>query len=476
MHKRAQHIVDESTYLAAESVREAIDNIQQIESSTNTCALTELFSDIPLDDVERYTRQMIISEVGIEGQKKLLESKVLVVGCGGLGSPTLLYLVAAGIQNIGISDGDTVEESNLNRQIIYNEGSLQRKKTEEAKKQIVKINRKCKVEEFSFITKENIWEVCSSYDLILDCTDSRYTRYLLSDYCSIRRIPFICGSSLRWEGAVYSLQNMCYRCIYPIPSRKKMDTCASAGIIGSACGVVGSLIATEAIKTLIGNVPISYALHFNLLRNEWIHIPFKTKAPCTICEQREKLTVGEIKKIIGIEEDTFNAPQTIPCGKIKKNVPNYIAPEHTQIDISIDGAVDISIDSLADTVTVDNVVDNSAISDTVEVVFAKNSISWETIKKDAEHYFLVDIRSPIEQKILSVPTAFPYPVGKIIENPKDSFKRLHKKAAGRKIAIFCRNGIVSQKFSILMKGLTVTGGIQRFLTLQQKEKEKEKIE
>lgn len=374
-------------------------------------------------NVERYTRQIIVDEIGLEGQKELFSAKVLVVGCGGLGSPVLMYLAAAGIGYIGLSDGDAVELSNLNRQTLFKERDIGKSKAETACKYIEEANSNVRVIMHPKITKKNAWSIFKEYNLVIDCADSRSLRYLLSDCASIKGIPFVCGSSLRWDGAIHVLKEMCYRCIYPKKSQKEVATCASAGVIGGVCGAVGSALAVEAIKSIVG-VSASYMVQFNLLRSEWIRVSLeKRKTRCFICQGKGEKTTTELKDMAGIEEDLHTTEKPIHTADnlAKLNLYNKIKKES---------------------------------SSTI--------VTWESILNSIDTYILVDIRSAEEQKMLSVPNSFLYPVADIIDNPFKSIRCLQKKAEGRAIALFCRNGKASQRFALLLSGVSIDGGAQAY--------------
>jgi len=210
-------------------------------------------SELPLDQLNKYQRQIIVPGLGLEGQKKLSNSKILVIGAGGLGSPVLTYLVMAGIRNIRIADFDTVELHNLQRQSLHNEGSVGERKTQSAKVYLESLNKLLKIEEFNEkVTSKNISLAAFNCDLLVDCCDDISTRYIINDYCVLRRLPLVSGSVLRWEGQVFvkGKDSSCYRCMF-LEEKENARNCAENGVVGSMCGIIGSVQANEVIKMII---------------------------------------------------------------------------------------------------------------------------------------------------------------------------------------------------------------------------------
>lgn len=204
---------------------------------------------LPKNDIEKYKRQLVLEDCTVERQRDLFERKILVVGCGGLGIPVVLYLVGAGCRNIGIMDGDKIEISNLHRQVVYNIEDIGHFKSDILAEKAKKMNEDVKVDVYrEFFTEDKI-AVIDEYDIIVDCSDNIQTRYLLNDN-TINKI-FICASVLRWHGEIYifSPYDTCYRCLYP-RIKKNPDTCNSSGIIGSVCGIIGSMVSLEVIKSI----------------------------------------------------------------------------------------------------------------------------------------------------------------------------------------------------------------------------------
>ena len=213
--------------------------------------------ELTKDDYARYSRHIILPEVGLEGQKRLKAASVLCIGTGGLGSPLLLYLAAAGIGRIGIVDSDIVDSSNLQRQIIHGTSWVGKPKIESAKNRILEINPHCQVDLYNtFIVSDNALDIMEPYDVIVDGTDNFPTRYLTNDACVLLGKPNVYGSIFRFEGqaSVFNYQDgPNYRDLFPEPPPPGMvPSCAEGGVLGVLCGIIGSIQATEAIKIILG--------------------------------------------------------------------------------------------------------------------------------------------------------------------------------------------------------------------------------
>lgn len=242
------------------------------------------------NQILRYSRQIILNEIGYQGQEKLLKSKVLVVGAGGLGSPALYYLAAAGIGTLGIADFDVVGISNLQRQILHFTGDLGRKKTESAADKLLQLNPELKIIKFpERITSGNITEVVRDFDLVIDAADNFSTRFLVSDCCYFMKKPLIEGAVLGFDGILMTIlpgQSPCYRCLYPAPPEDgTIPVCSEAGILGMIAGTVGSLQALEAVKVLlgIGDTLTGRIITFNGLALNFREIPRPKRASCPLC-------------------------------------------------------------------------------------------------------------------------------------------------------------------------------------------------
>jgi adenylyltransferase/sulfurtransferase len=228
---------------------------------------------------ERYSRQVILRELGYEGQYKLLQAKVLVVGAGGLGCPVLQYLAAAGVGTTGIIDDDIVDVSNLHRQVLFGVDDVGKKKATTAAYKLRLLNAGVKTEVFeSRLTNTNAWQIISRYDLVVDGSDNLATRYLVSDACGILKKPLVYGSVFRFEGQVgvfYLNSNIGYRDVYPVqPNPGEVPDCSEAGVLGVLPGIIGSLMANEAIKIItgMGQLLSSRLLTYNCLTNLFYEI------------------------------------------------------------------------------------------------------------------------------------------------------------------------------------------------------------
>jgi molybdopterin/thiamine biosynthesis adenylyltransferase len=216
--------------------------------------------DLTDRQLERYARHVILDEVGEEGQLRLLQSRVLVIGAGGLGAPLLLYLAAAGIGTLGVIDDDTVDLSNLQRQIIHDDASIGRSKVASAKARMLAVNPDIKViAHDQRLTADNIARVIADYDVIADGSDNFNTRYLLNDYCFAAKKTLVSAALLRFDGQLSTYKahlgdgHPCYRCLFPDPPPPDLiPRCEEAGILGAVAGVMGTLQATEVLKELLG--------------------------------------------------------------------------------------------------------------------------------------------------------------------------------------------------------------------------------
>jgi len=253
--------------------------------------LTHFETKLSNADIQRYSRQLILPEIGVSGQTALKSGSVLVVGAGGLGCPAGVFLAAAGVGRIGIVDYDQVEISNLHRQIAHSEDKIDVAKAESLSQACRRLNSSCKTEAIQAqISSANAMELISGYDVILDCTDNVASRYLLNDACVLNNKPLVSGSALRWEGqlTVYNhASGPCYRCIFPNPPPPETVTnCSDGGVIGVVPGIIGSLQALEAIKLLCqaGSTCSQRLLLFDGLDNSFRKIKLRNrKEDCRVC-------------------------------------------------------------------------------------------------------------------------------------------------------------------------------------------------
>ena len=240
--------------------------------------------------MERYSRHIILKEVGGKGQQKLFDGKVLIIGAGGLGAPIALYLAAAGVGTIGIADADDVDVSNLQRQVIHFTADVGKPKVESAREKMVAINPDVKVVTYKkWVTAANVMELVSHYDFIIDGTDNFAAKFLINDACVLANTPYSHGGILRFDGQTTTVNprhSACYRCIFPKPPPKDaIPTCSQAGVIGVLPGVIGSIQATEAIKFLLGKGELlnDRLLTYNALAMKFRDIPVKRNVNCPVC-------------------------------------------------------------------------------------------------------------------------------------------------------------------------------------------------
>lgn len=242
------------------------------------------------EQIERYSRHIILKEVGAKGQKKLLNSKVLIIGAGGLGAPVALYLAAAGVGHIGIVDADEVDLSNLQRQVIHSTADIGKAKVKSAKESMVAINPDVEVTTYRmFVDASNVRELIRDYDFIIDGTDNFPAKFLINDACVLEKKPFSHAGIIRFQGQLMTYvpgEGPCYRCVFKNPPPKDaVPTCKQAGVIGAMAGTIGTLQAMEAIKYIIGKGELltGKLLTYDALKMEFRKINFKRDCNCAVC-------------------------------------------------------------------------------------------------------------------------------------------------------------------------------------------------
>lgn len=285
-----------------------------------TAPLVEEVSEFSSELKSRYARHIVIPSIGLSGQKRLANAKVLCIGAGGLGSPVLLYLAAAGVGTLGIVDFDLVDDSNLHRQIIHGEGDIGTPKTESARKHIHEINSAVKVNIYGDgINRNNALEIISGYDVVVDATDNFATRYLINDACVLLKKPCVWGSIYRFDGQAsvfWSTIGPCYRCLHPEPPAKELaPNCAVGGVFGVLCATIGSVQATETIKLItgVGEVMVGELLIYDALCSTFEKITLKKDPTCPVCSahptQRELLEdYDEFCSVSLFERNEFDVP------------------------------------------------------------------------------------------------------------------------------------------------------------------------
>jgi adenylyltransferase/sulfurtransferase len=359
--------------------------------------LVEPAADLLVDEVRRYSRHLIIPDVGMAGQKRLKNAKVLVVGAGGLGSPALLYLAAAGVGTLGIVDFDTVDESNLQRQIIHGVSDVGKSKAVSAKESIAEINPYVTVNLYTErLDSTNVMEIFAGYDLIVDGTDNFATRYLVNDACVLLHKPYVWGSIYRFDGQAsvfWADYGPCYRCLYPEPPPPGMvPSCAEGGVLGVLCASIGSIQVNEAIKLITG---IGEPLAGRLMIYDALEMSYRTvrvnKDPeCAVCGKNP--TVTEL-----IDYEAF-------CGAVSEEAAE------------------------------------AAVGSTITASDLKGMFDR------GEGIFLVDVREPNEFEIVSIPGATLIPKGEFL-----SGAALEKLPQHKRIVLHCKSGARSAECLAIVK-------------------------
>jgi sulfur-carrier protein adenylyltransferase/sulfurtransferase len=281
--------------------------------------------ELDSDEIRRYSRHLILPEVGMQGQKKISSASVLCIGAGGLGSPIAMYLAAAGIGKLGIVDFDAVELSNLQRQILHGTPDVGRPKTQSARDSLHRLNPKVQVIlHDTRLTSENALEIIRPYDIVVDGTDNFPTRYLTNDACGLLRKPNVYGSIFRFEGqaSVFAphLGGPCYRCLYPEPPPPGIvPSCAEGGVLGVLPGIIGLIQATEILKLILGQGTslLNRLLLFNALDMQFRELKLRRDPQCPLCGQNPSITQL-------IDYQTF-------CGAPPPSTPNTMHPDEVTV-------------------------------------------------------------------------------------------------------------------------------------------------
>src|SRR5438094_1570571 len=259
--------------------------------------LVEPAAELTKEEVARYSRHLIIPDVGVDGQKRLKNAKVLCVGAGGLGSPALMYLAAAGVGTLGIIDFDVVDESNLQRQVIHGTSDVGKSKAVSAKETIAEINPLVTVNlHEERLDSDNAMQIFAPYDLIVDGTDNFATRYLVNDACVLLGKPYVWGSIYRFDGQAsvfWAEHGPCYRCLYPEPPPPGMvPSCAEGGVLGVLCASIGSIQVNEAIKLItgIGEPLVGSLMVYDALEMSYRKIKVRKDPNCAVCGEHPTVT------------------------------------------------------------------------------------------------------------------------------------------------------------------------------------------
>lgn len=244
----------------------------------------------------RYSRHLLLDGFGLEGQLRLLDARVLIVGMGGLGSPIALYLAAAGVGTLGLVDGDTVSLTNLQRQIIHGTPDVGRSKVDSAAESIIRVNPEVKVEKHElFLNEDNALDIIRDYDFVVEGSDNFSAKYLVNDACVMLSKPFCIGGINRYAGQVMTHRpgTACYRCLFPEPpAREDVETCAMVGVLGTIAGMLGTIQATEVVKCIVGvGEPLyNQLLTFDALSMQWNKLSFQHNEDCPLCGSHPTIT------------------------------------------------------------------------------------------------------------------------------------------------------------------------------------------
>ena len=277
-----------------------------------------MLPELSREEILRYSRHLLIPEVGLDGQRKLKASSALIIGTGGLGSPVALYLAAAGVGHIGLVDYDVVDQSNLQRQIVHGTGMVGRLKVDSARTRLLDLNPAIQVDAFNEpFTSANAMKIAEPFDVIIDCTDNFPTRYLTNDLCVLTGKPNIYGAVYRFEGQAsvfYAREGPCYRCLFPEPPPPGLvPSCADAGVLGILPGTIGTIQATEAIKFLlgIGTSLVGRLLLYNALDMSFEYVKLKKNPQCKVCGPYPEVTAlidyNEFCGVPGLDHDEGSA-------------------------------------------------------------------------------------------------------------------------------------------------------------------------
>jgi adenylyltransferase/sulfurtransferase len=359
--------------------------------------LVEPAAELTVDEVRRYSRHLIIPDVGMTGQKRLKNARVLCVGAGGLGSPALLYLAAAGVGTLGIVDFDVVDESNLQRQVIHGQSDVGRSKAESARDSIQEINPYVNViVHKERLESDNAMQIFADYDLIVDGTDNFATRYLVNDACVLLGKPYVWGSIYRFDGQAsvfWAEYGPCYRCLYPEPPPPGMvPSCAEGGVLGVLCASIGSIQVNEAIKVITGiGEPLAGRLMiYDALEMTYRSVKVRKDPECPVCGKNPTVT-----ELIDYEEF---------CG---------------------------------------------VVSEEAQEAAAGSTITARQLKdmQDAgENIFLVDVREPNEYEIVSIPGSVLIPKGEFL-----SGAALERLPQDKRLVLHCKSGARSAECLAIVK-------------------------
>jgi molybdopterin/thiamine biosynthesis adenylyltransferase/rhodanese-related sulfurtransferase len=320
--------------------------------------LVEPSAQLSVQEIERYARHVLIPDVGMQGQRRLKNARVLVVGAGGLGSPALMYLAAAGVGTIGVVDDDVVELSNLQRQVVHGVGEIGQPKSESAQRRLASVNPQVRVIRHDVrIDSANALGIIADYDLVLDGTDNFPTRYLLNDACVLLGKPDVWGSIYRFDGQAsiwWAAQGPCYRCVFPEPPPPGLvPSCAEGGVLGVLCAAIGSIQATEALKLIlgIGQPLVGRLMVHDALRQSWDVLTVRKNPDCAVCGDNPTVT-----ELVDYEDFCAATPTSaagMPGGLVR-GAASANGTANTADSLAVGDIPKISVRELADLLSGDN--------------------------------------------------------------------------------------------------------------------------
>jgi adenylyltransferase/sulfurtransferase len=384
--------------------------------------LVALAAELTAEERARYARHILLPQVGLVGQRRLKNARVLVVGAGGLGSPALMYLAAAGVGTIGVVDDDVVDASNLQRQVVHGVDDVGRPKTESAAETVARINPLVRVVRHDLrLDSSNALEVLADYDVVLDGADNFPTRYLVNDACVLLGLPHVWGSIYRFDGQVsvwFAGYGPCYRCVFPDPPPPDaVPSCATGGVLGVLCAAVGSVQVSEVIKLVVGQGDplVGRLLVHDSLRQTWDSLTVRANPDCPVCGEAPTVT-----SLVDYEQF---------CGMPGAPVPAPVAV--------------------------------GAVPDTFTEVTATELATMLAARERGEREFeLVDVREPGEREVVSIPGARAIHLDRFREGTA-----AEELPRGIPVVLMCKSGVRSGEAAALLAGAgrgdvaNLTGGV-----------------
>jgi len=383
------------------------------EAGSASAGAAEELPSLSNDEIARYSRHLIMPEVGMEGQRRLKAARVLMIGTGGLGAPTGMYLAAAGVGTLGVVDFDVVDASNLQRQIVHGTKDVGRPKIESARDRLNDINPHVKIEAYETrLTSENALELFREYDMVVDGTDNFPTRYLVNDACVLTGKPNVYGSIFRFEGQAsvfWAARGACYRCLYPEPPPPGLvPSCAEGGVLGVLPGIIGAIQANEAIKLILGGGEplINRLLLFDAWKLRFRELKLRKDPACPVCGEN-----ASVKELIDYEQFCGLSPQPAQAQTTAETEERMEEITATELKERIDRGDDLQI---------------------------------------------IDVREPNEYDIARIPGTKLIPLGQVTE-------RMGEIDEGRETVVHCKGGVRSAR---AIEALTRSGFKGKLLNLK----------